>query len=221
VTSHLGQRWLRAGLLVLLLAPWLQLVLAQPVSGFTSRPCHDDTSFARSNTHGSPINGTFTGGPPDHSNSYYYLDISVTNSCVASLDNHAHLLLQVTANGVGVLPGNQCSTSSWGPPCYPSARACIDTCLSNERPTWGFEWKLAATGTLVGRCAGGDGSGGNNCPKHPGPVVANPGNATVTWRFDRAVLGQAYRARIVNLYDDVIWEDARVDVVACSTCEPA
>jgi hypothetical protein len=180
----------------------------------TYRACHDDTSIARTNTHGSPLNGTFgtANMTYNHENAYYYLDVQVTSACP-----YTHLVVQVTPNGIGNLAGSKCSTN-WGPPCYPTARACIDACLAGEQPAWGFEYK-SASGTILQPCAGGDGSGGNNCPQHPGAVIGT-GAATVSWRYDNAKVGSDYRVRIANLYDDVIWESARLDVVACATCLP-
>lgn len=190
------------------------------VEAFTLRPCHDDTSISRNNTHGSPLNGSFgqVGASPNHSNGYYYLDIADGPGCAASTDGHIHLVGRVQANGTGLLPGCTPSTN-WGPPCDPSFRAVSGAAMANERPSWGFEIKDAASGADVA-CTGGDGSGGSNCPGTPN-ITANPGNATVEFRFDDALAGHGYRFRLDNQYDDPIWEYATFDVVACSTCEPS
>lgn len=225
-TSHgraLPASWRRCCVLVLPGALALGVfAFPQPAAAFTPYNCHDDTSIARTNTHGSPLNGTFgyANAPLNHENAYYYLNVYTATTCTPSVDGQVHLLVQVTANGIGDVPGAQCFSTTWGPPCDPSARLETGTALYDEMPAWGFEFKDASTGAILQPCAGGDGSGGNNCPSHPQPVSVAHGTDTATWRFDGAVLNHGYRVRIANQYDDVIWETARLDVVACSTCFP-
>ena len=230
----------RAAALIISAVPLLLLFVATPASAFTSYPCHDDTSTARANTHGSPLNGTFgdVGQPPNHSHGYYYLDISTAkadgSACVTSQDGYIHILGQVTANGIGLAAGHPvCSTSAWAPStngvdnptCDPKWRNETGTALAADSPAWGFEIKDAATGAIVA-CTGGNGAGGTDCPGTLN-VTASPGNATVTFRFDNALANHAYRFRLANEYvdsgtgqTDVLWESASFDVVACSTCTP-
>jgi hypothetical protein len=213
-------------ILALLILASVVLVPSTNVRAFHTPPCHDDTSISRTNSHGSPLNGTFgrIGATANHSNGYYYLNISTGPGCVASQDGYVHLLGMVTANGIGLLPGHPiCSTTSWGPPCYPASRRIVDPALASEDPTWGFEIKDAITGKDVA-CTGGDGSGGSDCPGTPN-LSAVPGDATVQFRFDRAQPNHGYRFRLANEYTDngltdVMWETATFDVVACATCEP-
>jgi hypothetical protein len=192
---------------------------------YTLRACHDDSSLSRTNTHGSPLNGSFgkVGAAPNHSNGYYYLDVQTAAACSVGADGLVHAVGRVTANGVGLLRG--CTPSSnWGPPCDPRFRLITGTALAGEHPAWGFEYKNASTGTDAFNangtiaCTGGDGSGGSNCPGTPN-IVASPGNATVEFRYDGTA--SQLRFRITNEYDDPIWETATVDIVPCSTCEPA
>jgi len=198
---------------VLLVAVWLVSFGSRPANAFVSYACHDDSSIARTNTHGSPNNGTFV----PH-NGYYYLNIS-TSGCVTSADGQVHVVGHVTANGEGLRAGHPtCSTTSWGPPCDPSWRAVVDPALANERPAWGFEiWD--SSHNLLLACTGYYSGSSSNCPGNP-PVVANPGDSTVEFRWDGMTTNTAFRFRIANNYDDVLWEYATFDVVACSACEP-
>jgi hypothetical protein len=197
----------------------------QQAHAYMLRACHDDSSISRTNTHGSPLNGSFgkLGATPNHSNGYYYLDVQTAVGCGVGADGLVHAVGRVTANGVGLLQG--CTPSSnWGAPCDPRSRRVTGLALASERPAWGFEYKNASTGadafnadgTIA--CTGGDGSGGSNCPGTPN-IVASPGNATVEFRYDGTV--SQLRFRLTNEYDDPIWETATVDIVPCSTCEPA
>jgi hypothetical protein len=192
--------------------------------------CHDESSIIRTNTHGSPLNGSFGGKfgqvpvpfPPNHSNGYYYLNVraDATHGCGIGADGLYHYVLHVTANGVGLAPGcPQSSATGWGPPCDPSFRRVSGAALANESPAWGFETKNDdRTSTL--KCTGGDASGGypSLCPGSPN-VVASPGDATVEWRYDGPE--GAISQRIDNQNDEPIWETATLDVVSCSTCELA
>ena len=204
------------GVVILRSAPTLQ---ARPA--FALLNCHDDSGNTKVNTHGSPLNGSF-GTPhaaPNHSNGYYYLNVQSSAACPIGGDGLYHYVLHVTANGTGLLPG--CTPSSnWGPPCDPSYRAVTGATLNAQTDVaWGFETKNGDRSSTL-KCTGGDASGGypSLCPNSPN-VIAPCGDCTVEWRYDGSQ--SAISQRIDNQYDDPIWETATLDVVACSTCEPA
>jgi hypothetical protein len=214
---RLGRRLLPMALAAAVAASVLALPFARTAEAFALPPCHDDTSVARTNSHGSPLNGSFghVGAAPNHSNSYYYLDAQTGSGCGAGTDGLVHAVGRITANGIGVLPGCTPSTN-WGPPCSPSYRRVVEPALRSETPSWGLEFKNAATGAVIA-CTGGNGSGGTDCPRTPN-LSAVPGDATVEFRYNGPVTH--LRFRIANEYDDPIWETATLDIVACSTCEP-
>lgn len=200
---------------------------------FTVRSCHDDTGIGRVNAHGSPLNGSFghiagsVALPYNHQNAYYYLDVVADASCTPSVDGNVHLVGRVTANGTGVTNGgglNACGSSWFPPPCDTSMQVVTGAALHAQTDLqWGFEYKDRATGANLGSI-GGDGSGG--CPSGSTPascasaVVAACGDCTVEFRYDGPNTSSGFRLRVVNLYDDTLWEVATLDVVACSTCEP-
>jgi hypothetical protein len=202
-----------------------------PAKAYTLQPCHDDTSIARTNTHGSPLNGSFgqVGATFNHSNGYYYLNVESTSACPIGADGLYHYVLHITANGLGITSGCVPSTN-WGPPCYngtdggPDQRLITGTALANESPAWGLETKTGDRTTTL-KCTGGNAAGGypSLCPNSP-PVVASPGTATIEWRYDGPQ--SSISQRIDNQYFDSgtgtqpIWETATLDVVPCSTCEP-
>ena len=202
---------------IALVTPLVMVLPSQSVSAFAVRACHDDVSISRTNSHGSPLNGSFgkVGAAPNHSDSYYYLDVKTASGCGVGAGGLVHAVGHVTANGVGRLPGCTPSTG-WGPPCGPSSRRVVEPALRSEDPTWAFEFKNASTGAVIA-CTGGNGSGGTDCPGTPN-ITAVPGDATVEFRYDGPVT--QLRFRIANEYDDPIWEYASVDIVACATCEP-
>jgi hypothetical protein len=224
-----GQRSLTALALSVLIGSGMW-VMQRPreAEAFVLYPCHDDTSVSRTNSHGSPLNGTFgtPGAPANHSNSYYYLDVTLASSCPVGPDGQVHLVAHVTANGVGLLPGHPvCSTSTWGSPCDPSWRREVGAAVAAETNiAWGFEYKDAGNGTILG-CAGGNGSGGTDCQGVPN-VVPSPGDATVEFRYSATTSTTGFRFRVANEYfdptggGDIVWESASLDVVSCSTCEP-
>jgi hypothetical protein len=179
-----------------------------PITGseaFTLLACHDDSHIQRNWTHGNPNDGTFRGSTtPNHSHSYYYLDAQAGAGCARGADGLYHFVGRVTAAG----PLANGSPGGIGNP--------KRTNLTNEHPSWGFEYKTPS-GTILHPCIGGDGSGGNNCPENPNPLVVN-GGAVAEWRHDGDVSG--VRFRVDNQYDETLWEYATLDVVACATCEP-
>lgn len=182
--------------------------------------CHDDSDNTKTNTHGSPLNGSFgqPGAPPNHSEGYYYLNVQSTGACPVGADGLYHFVLHITANGTGLLPG--CTPSSnWGPPCDPSFRKVVGAELHAQTDVqWGLETKNGDRSQTLA-CSGGDGAGGypSLCPNSPN-VVAPCGDCMIEWRYDGPQ--SAISQRIDNQYDDPIWETATLDVVACSTCEP-
>jgi hypothetical protein len=228
-----GSRWLAGFVLAMLIGTGLWVAqIPMNAEAFVLYPCHDDTSVSRTNSHGSPLNGTFgtPGAAKNHSNSYYYLDVSIASSCPVGPDGQIHLVAHVTANGVGLLSGHPvCSTSSWGPPCDPTWRREIGSAIAAETNiAWGFEYKDASNDVVVA-CAGGNGSGNHNGPPDcmgvPN-VEAHPGDATVEFRYNAMTSTNGFRFRATNEYfdpssgGDVVWETASLDVVSCSTCEP-
>ena len=202
---------------IALMTPLVMVVPSRSVSAFAVRACHDDVSISRTNSHGSPLNGSFgnVGAAPNHSNSYYYLDVRTASGCGLGAGGLVHAVGHVTANGVGLLPGCIPSTN-WGPSCGPGSRRVVEPALRSEDPTWAFEFKNASTGAVIA-CMGGNGSGGTDCPGTPN-ITAVPGDATVEFRYDGPVT--QLRFRIANEYYDPLWEYASLDIVACATCEP-
>jgi len=186
------------------------------VEAFTLQPCHDDSSISRSNTHGSPLNGTFIphGG-------YYYLDIS-TSGCSMGSDGLTHLVGHVQANGIGLLAGHPSCSGAWGPPCDPSWRAETDSTvpsLASDNPTWGFElWD--ASHTTMFACTGTYNGTNSNCPGTAN-ITATPGDTWVEFRYNGKTSNTGFRWRIANAYDSVIWEESDFDTVTCNTCEPS
>ena len=210
----------RLFLVPIALVPVIGIAASTPhsVDAFAVPSCHDDSSIARSNTHGSPLNGSFghAGAAANHSNSYYYLDVKTASGCGAGADGLVHYVGRVQANGIGLLPGCTLSTN-WGPPCTAAFRRETGLAVHNDDPTWSFEFKNAATGAIIA-CTGGNGSGGTDCPGTPN-ITAVPGDAVVEFRYNGPVT--AVRFRIANEYDDPIWEASSLDIVPCSTCEPS
>src|SRR5437588_658171 len=131
---------------IALMTPLVMVLPSQSVSAFAVRACHDDVSISRTNSHGSPLNGSFgnVGAAPNHSNSYYYLDVETASGCGVGAGGLVHAVGHVTANGVGLLPGCIPSTN-WGPSCGPGSRRVVEPALRSEDPTWAFEFKNATS----------------------------------------------------------------------------